>query len=419
MFNFCDLSQKWHKSFTTTSYISDPALSYLSPWTSLPPSLFMFNRPSLGFPPGPPRQDSDAPIRQTDSDAAIARLSAAQKHYIHDPFVRHLVPRAQFQHPRPPLINIGTYVRTKGIDDLVEEWLKLAENNGKQCQIVSLGAGSDTRFWRIATGPHKDTIRSYIEVDFAEITSKKSMSIKKSKELMEVLGNPEDIKLERGGAVLHSPKYHLLAADLRSDPVKTLQDVLTKCMEGSDEPILSPHCPTLLLFECVLAYMAIEVSSRLLRWFVNYFSAEGEVEAAQANGPLGCIIYEMFGLDDSFGRVMLSNLRARNVTLPGAEPLTTLDSLVARFLGTGFHGGLAVTLKEIRKSFIEPEELARISRLEMLDETEELELVLAHYAISWGILIPNPADNEVWNNWKLSQKEKREEEHPFGLLHTT
>lgn len=124
-------------------------------------------------------------------------------------------------------------------------------------------------------------------------------------------------------------------------------------------------------------------------------------------------------------------LKARNVTLPGAEPLTTLESLVARLLGTGFHKGQALTLKEIRKSYIEPEELVRsvfritqspvvevdritrISKLEMLDETEELELVLAHYAISWGTLMTNPADREVWNDWKLTEKKKPEEEHPF------
>lgn len=126
--------------------------------------------------------------------------------------------------------------------------------------------------------------------------------------------------LARGGAVLHSPKYHLLAADLRSDPVNTLQDPLTKPREGSGEPILSPQCPTLLLCECVLAYMAIEVSSRLLRWFVNYFSANDDGEAAQANGPLGCIIYEMFGLDDPFGRVMLNNLRVSICTTNDVDP---------------------------------------------------------------------------------------------------
>ncbi|XP_006461279.1 hypothetical protein AGABI2DRAFT_204952 [Agaricus bisporus var. bisporus H97] len=362
----------------------------------------MYSQPSLL-----PRQDPDAPIRQTDNDAAVARLSAVQKHYLDDLFVKHLVPRAHLQPNRPPLINIGTYIRTRGIEDLVDGWLSSAKKQGKKCQIVSLGAGSDTRFWRIATGPHKDTLIKYVEVDFGEITSKKSMSIMKNRELREVLGGSNHIQITEGGTVLHSRQYHLLAADLRRDPVDTLQEPLTIPSQGSQEPILSPQCPTLLLFECVLAYMEVNVSSRLLQWFVDYFSANG------GGAPLGCVIYEMFGLNDPFGRVMLNNLRARSVTLPGAEPFMTLDSLVERLLKTGFHKGWALTLKEIRKSYIEPEELARISRLEMLDETEELELVLAHYAISWSIFVPTAEDKEKWGDWGLKEKRKHEEEGVF------
>jgi [phosphatase 2A protein]-leucine-carboxy methyltransferase len=48
----------------------------------------------------------------------------------------------------------------------------------------------------------------------------------------------------------------------------------------------------------------------------------------------------------------------------------------------------------------------------MLDETEELDLVLAHYAISWGIFIPNSTE-QIWNHWGLKKKEYPEEEHPF------
>jgi O-methyltransferase involved in polyketide biosynthesis len=95
-------------------------------------------------------QDPDAPIRQTDADAAVARLSAAQKGYVQDPFIKHLVPRAHLHSPRPPLINIGTFVRSTAIDELIEQWLLLADHAGQRCQIVSLGAGSDTRYWRIA-----------------------------------------------------------------------------------------------------------------------------------------------------------------------------------------------------------------------------------------------------------------------------
>ena len=94
-------------------------------------------------------QDTNGPIRQTDSDAAIARLSAVKLGYLQDPFVKFLVQRPHLQPPRPPLINVGTYVRSEAIDRLVDEWLELSAAEGKKCQIVSMGAGSDTRFWRI------------------------------------------------------------------------------------------------------------------------------------------------------------------------------------------------------------------------------------------------------------------------------
>jgi O-methyltransferase involved in polyketide biosynthesis len=94
--------------------------------------------------------DPDAPIRSTDNDAAIARLSAVQKGYLVDRYIAPLVPRAHLHQPRSPLINIGTYLRARGIDDLLENWFRLTGE--RKVQIVSLGAGSDTRFWRLAVG---------------------------------------------------------------------------------------------------------------------------------------------------------------------------------------------------------------------------------------------------------------------------
>ena len=101
--------------------------------------------------------DSDAPIRATYNDATVARLSATQKRYLEDPYIAALVPRPYTQQPRPPLINIGTYLRGRGIDELVEQWLQLASTAGDgKVQIVSLGAGSDTRFWRLAVRDGSD-----------------------------------------------------------------------------------------------------------------------------------------------------------------------------------------------------------------------------------------------------------------------
>lgn len=44
-------------------------------------------------------------------------------------------------------------------------------------------------------GSHKETLSKYVEIDFAENTTKKAMAIRKSKDLSTLLGNPEDVKL--------------------------------------------------------------------------------------------------------------------------------------------------------------------------------------------------------------------------------
>ncbi|KAG6875836.1 hypothetical protein C0993_007151 [Termitomyces sp. T159_Od127] len=227
--------------------------------------------------------DADASIRETDGDAALARLSAVRKGYMEDRFIAHFVPRARTQGARPPLINIGTYVRGRAIDGLVEAWLEGKEG----VQVVSMGAGSDTRFWRLATGKYKDVLRVYVEMDFAEVTGRKAMAIRKSRELSGVLG--EGVRVENGGTALHGDKYHLLPGDLRLGPETAL---------GVLRGILDAAAPTLLLFECVLVYMEPGESEGLLRWFVEY-----------CTGAVGGVVYEMFGLEDAFGRVMVRNLK--------------------------------------------------------------------------------------------------------------
>ena len=137
------------------------------------------------------------------------------------------------------------------------------------------------------------------------------MSIRKSKELSEQLENvtlgtlyehfPSSLILtntENGGTTLHSTKYHLFPTDLRIPPTESIAPLLTSHSQGA--PILSPDLPTLLLFECVLVYIAPEASQALIQWFVNYLAP---------SSVLGAMVYEMFGLNDSFGAVMVENLK--------------------------------------------------------------------------------------------------------------
>lgn len=48
----------------------------------------------------------------------------------------------------------------------------------------------------------------------------------------------------------------------------------------------------------------------------------------------------------------------------------------------------------------------------MLDEVEELDLVLDHYAITWGLSISGSETdlNSIWREWGLTRKERREED---------
>lgn len=48
--------------------------------------------------------------------------------------------------------------------------------------------------------------------------------------------------------------------------------------------------------------------------------------------------------------------------------------------------------------------LDRISKLEFLDEIEELDLVLAHYAITWGLFLGNLDSSTSWGAWGLTQE---------------
>jgi hypothetical protein len=101
-----------------------------------------------------------------------------------------------------------------------------------------------------------------------------------------------------GGTGLDSPLYAVLPCDLRDLPA------LTTALE----PHLDPTLPTLLLAECVFVYVPPQDVSNLLGWFSETFS----------HGT--CVSYDPFGLDDSFGRVMVRNLAVSSTPLPSTGP---------------------------------------------------------------------------------------------------
>jgi len=337
---------------------------------------------------------ADAAVRETDNDAAVSRLSAVNAGYLQDPFAGCFVKRPQ---TRPPLINIGTFLRTWAIDKLVSQFLNAGSPDQKK-QIVSLGAGTDTRFFRImaADGQSTDSaagtsttstgsrlspasLHKYVEVDFPEATTKKAMTIRRQAKLSSLLG--EDVKIEQGGTALVSSKYALLPGDLRD-------------FEGSVasqlQQLLDPSLPTLLLAECVFIYIETQHSNGVLSWFTETFKQPGCTS----------ILYDPVGLDDAFGRVMITNLKSRSLTLHGLPASSSLSVQTDRLQKCGFQHAFARTVREIRKADVPASETERISKLEFLDEIEELDLLLSHYSVAWAY--SQPVTGEVFDGINLS-----------------
>lgn len=102
--------------------------------------------------------------------------SAASLKYLDDPFVSLLYKPKYMpnQTPgagpstssrKPPLINVGTHHRTYALDAIVDRFF---EAGGRQ--VVSLGAGSDTRYWRLMVSYKIPDLISAISGNSAEMT---------------------------------------------------------------------------------------------------------------------------------------------------------------------------------------------------------------------------------------------------------
>lgn len=55
----------------------------------------------------------------------------------------------------------------------------------------------------------------------------------------------------------------------------------------------------------------------------------------------------------------------------------------------------------------------RISQLEMLDEIEELDLILDHYAVTWGLNLPIGSNGSGWSEWRITKKVNVQEEDDY------
>ncbi|PNS17484.1 hypothetical protein CAC42_8027 [Sphaceloma murrayae] len=315
----------------------------------------------------------DQVIQQTDNDAASSRASAVSLGYLQDPYAEIFVPSPPPR--RYPLINRGTYVRTFAIDRLVDRFLTTSPEGPKQ--IISLGAGSDTRYFRFSHFPNL----LYHEIDFAVNTTTKISKIDTTPRLTATLKNRistlDAHTTTPSKETLHSESLNIHALDLRS---------LASATPPPSPPNLGRNIPTLLLSECCLTYLPLPTANAILSHILTSW--------LDPSTPAAAVLYEPIKPQTPFGRTMTSNLASRRIDMPSLHALPTLQRHRDRLSALGMVDVGARTVLDIYagsregggrdEAWIGPEERERVERAEWLDEVEEWQLLAGHYCVVWG-----------------------------------
>ncbi|WBW70899.1 leucine carboxyl methyltransferase, involved in regulation of PPA2 [Schizosaccharomyces osmophilus] len=287
-------------------------------------------------------------VLETDLDALKCRMSATKMGYIDDPYIQYFLPKRSIH--KPPIINRGTYVRTWSIDHVLINFLNKIE--GKK-QIISLGAGTDTRAFRFLAKLPKESIK-FIELDLYPNCVRKVQSIAKHEALHAKLG---DYTLDATKGILLSDSLDILPFDIRRIPEAGLPDRADRSL------------PTIVLSECCLCYLEPNEANSICQWFQERFSC------------IGILVYEPIQGMDSFGKMMKSNLASRGIYLKTLESYNTIEDQETRFTDNGFQHTTALDFAALEREWIPEIEKQRIAKIEMLDELEEWYLLAKHYCL--------------------------------------
>lgn len=290
----------------------------------------------------------------TNDDAAACKRWAVSLGYWQDRFLP-LLTGTRTAVRRAPEISRGYFARVCGVQLLVEQVLR-SQDQG-QLQLLLLGAGSDSLYWRLrAAGA---SFRAFVELDLAPVVARKIRAIRKQQELLELF-NVQDEEVVIQPTSLHTADYHLMAFDLAKH--ENWPDVLHACH-------LSSTAPTIVIAECVLVYVPAEPISHLLRVISQSFS-----HAIFIN-------YEMLNINDRFGDVLMSNMQDRGCELPGFAACASPDTQIERFVSSGWAGCQVWDMNRVMAS-LPASQLQHMQQLELMDEHHLLEQLLGHYGIS-------------------------------------
>ncbi|EME28048.1 tRNA wybutosine-synthesizing protein 4 [Galdieria sulphuraria] len=334
-------------------------------------------------------EEQQRAIQQTNDDAAISKYCAVSKGYYNDPFISLFV---KTKEKRQPLINRGTYARVQAVQLLVERFLHLTKRYGKR-QVINLGAGFDTLFFRLRD---KEVIWKgdvFVELDFPEVTQMKLRVFRQHAALYSLLTKDTDMKsFQETQDGLSCDIYKLIGVDLQQ--IEKLSYLLEQTCQ------LSTHAPTLVISECVLTYIEPQSADQIIQYFSKTFSF------------ISFILFELTFPTDPFGRQMVKNIEQRGFSLESLLSYPSLRAQKERFIQFGYPKVDIKSMYTIYEDVLAVEEKRRIERLELLDELEEWKLLLQHYFLLYCLkldMLQESEADELWNSFRFISKRCEED----------
>lgn len=324
---------------------------------------------------------------------------------------------------KPPLTSLppsGTYVRTTTIDKLLLNLLEAKPH--ETLQIISLGAGTDTRPFRFQSlDPAISSRVLYHEFDFPEKSAEKFHYTQRSRKIRSLPSYqyipPDDLEDKEGGEVEQEGTAlfeNLFRNSERSPrPINPVTDqwgwwnsssgyIFHPCdlrdFEKRKEEAgraefteLRLDIPTVIVSECCLCYMSAQESDVVIKWFLDRIPT------------LGVILYEPCKPNDAFGQMMSDNLASRGLSMPSIKVYDSLDAQCTRLRKAGldlFQDGASIDW--LWENWVEGGEHVRLNRILMVDEEEEWKLLAGHYLVLWAAKEAKEKDGafEGWDNLK-------------------
>jgi len=181
---------------------------------------------------------------------------------------------------------------------------------------------------------------------------------------------------------VHTSVYHAVGSDI------TNLAAMDKMVEST---ALDTSLPTLFISECVLVYLPPEKGTSVIKWASERFSTAGFVS------------YDPILPFDAFGKVMVRNLQEKGCALLSITQFHDIPSQKQRYLDQGWQRVETLDMNDLYNRFlphfIPPEEIARIERIEGLDELEEWVLIQAHYVYILAMKDDHShATSDLYNN---------------------